>query len=350
MTLMTKATVTAREVAERAGVSVPSAIQVLGSRGHLYRPETRERILAAARELGYQPNGSAKAMRAGKFDCVALVMARTARPSIIPAGFLDRLQTTLEENSKHLALANIDIDSDDRPPATAPKVLRERLVDGFVLYVNWAGRVMKQIEDLSAPAVWANHAREFNAVYSDEFAAAVDATRLLVNLGHRRIAFVRPHDWSDREVVDREAGYRHAIAEAGLQPRIHLQHYTPWDLARVVDRWEHARSHIGEWLQGADRPTAVLAALSGDAIRVQAVAMQAGLQLGTELSLLGFGDFVINAGGLPISTMYLGTSQMGIDAAEMLLARIKSPASRLPSKVHQYRFVPGATTGAPSKP
>src|SRR4051794_38416822 len=74
--------VTVKDVAEYTGLSVPTVVQVLGSRAHLFRPETRERVLKAAEKLGYRPNSSAKAMRKGRFGAIGLLTSANANAGV----------------------------------------------------------------------------------------------------------------------------------------------------------------------------------------------------------------------------------------------------------------------------
>src|SRR6185369_16509410 len=76
--------VTIKEIAERSGLSIPTVSQVLNNKGHRYRSETCNRVLKAVRELGYRPNSSARAMRMGRFNCVALLLSTESYRSFLP--------------------------------------------------------------------------------------------------------------------------------------------------------------------------------------------------------------------------------------------------------------------------
>ena len=56
-----------KRIAEMTGLSVPTVVQVLGSRGHRYRQQTRERVQEAAAQIGYRPNAASKALHQGRF-------------------------------------------------------------------------------------------------------------------------------------------------------------------------------------------------------------------------------------------------------------------------------------------
>src|SRR4051812_17594670 len=105
-------TVTIKEIAERTGLSVPTVGHVLGRGGGRYSAETRRRVMEAAREMGYRPNLSARAMRRGRTGSAALILSRTREltHSHIPLGLLDGLESELAENDMYLAVSRLSDD------------------------------------------------------------------------------------------------------------------------------------------------------------------------------------------------------------------------------------------------
>src|SRR4051794_17942945 len=113
-----------KEIAQLTGLSVPTVGNVLGRSGARYSEDTRRRVLEAARELGYRPNSSARAMRQGRFGCAALILTRSRQQthSYIPNRLLDGIDDELALHDMHLTVSRL---TDEELSAVdfVPKVL-----------------------------------------------------------------------------------------------------------------------------------------------------------------------------------------------------------------------------------
>lgn len=97
--------VTVKDIAKKTGYSVATVIHVLGTRAHLYRKETCEKIAEAAREMGYRPNSAARAMRAGSFGTVAFISSIRSSFAHVPLDYLRYVEIALQERDLHLSSA-----------------------------------------------------------------------------------------------------------------------------------------------------------------------------------------------------------------------------------------------------
>jgi LacI family transcriptional regulator len=177
-------------------------------------------------------------------------------------------------------------------------------------------------------------------VESDSFGGARNATAFLIGLGHRRIAYVagRPDLRSSNL---RDAGYRRALAEAGI----------PFDPSLVaVGRYEHdtVREVAHPLLSRPDRPTAVFAANDISAIAVMEVAAELGLDVPRDLSVIGFDDVPeASQASPPLTTVRQPMQSLGAAAADLLIALMGGES---PERIHlrlPTRLVRRATTAAP---
>jgi LacI family transcriptional regulator len=178
-------------------------------------------------------------------------------------------------------------------------------------------------------------------VESDNFAGALQATNHLIELGHRRIAFVagRP---DLRSSIRRSDGYRRALADAGI----------PFDPSLVgVGRYLRESTHepAVALLSRRDRPTAIFAANDLSAIAIIEVAASLGLSVPGDLSVIGFDD-VPEASRLnpPLTTIRQPMQRLGAAAAGLLVSlmngeRPEETHLRLPT-----RLVRRTTTAPPS--
>jgi LacI family transcriptional regulator len=348
-----------KEIARVTGLSVPTVGNVLGRSGARYSAETRRKVLEAARQLGYKPNSSARAMRQGRSGCAALILSRShpASHSHVPVGLLDGIDDELALHNIHLTISRLsdeELTSDD----VMPKVLREYLADGMI--VNYTHEIPPAMLELihahHTPAVWLNAKLPEDCVYPDDFAAARDATAKLIALGHRRIAYVQfIGPWIDGatfeqtlarmhySVADRRDGYLAAMREAGLGPQLaHLDRFVPHP-----QQWAAAERLLSS---PADRPTALLLYSDMDLSLVMSVAAAVGLSVPGDLSVLAFYPEEPWVAGKRVSVVPVPTRELGRRAVRMLLQKVQAPDAPCPAEAVSYAARLGETVVPPPPP
>jgi LacI family transcriptional regulator len=331
--------VTISQLAERTGLSpitVSRALRGVGRMGD----DTRKRIVHEATKMGYRPNSSARAMRTGRFGCVGALLSTRESASVMPAPLLRGIDDALAERNVHLTLSHLP---DDKllDAGYIPKILTDWMVDG--LLVNYTHYIPRQMIDLieenEIPSIWLNTKQDGNCVYPDDHAAALDVTRHLLELGHRRIAYADYYNFGTEEShysnSDRYAGYAAAMQAAGLAPRRlgDVQH---------ADRVPYTR----QWLSAVDRPTAVVAyspMMTGHAILYAAATV--GLNVPADLSLVTFNDVATYEFDVKVATALLPEAQLGREAVAMLFEKIELPRKRLRPRVIPFTFDPGHSCG-----
>jgi LacI family transcriptional regulator len=168
-------------------------------------------------------------------------------------------------------------------------------------------------------------------------------TEHLLELGHRRIAFVGGRADLESSRL-REQGFREAMAAAGV----------PVDevLVRAGDyRKEPTREPVHDLLTLADRPTAVFAANDLSAIATIEVARELGLRVPDDVSVIGFDDIPESAQTEPpLTTVHQPIQQMGAEAIGLLTAlldgdEVPEPHVRLPTSLVRR----GSTAPAPAR-
>lgn len=311
--------VTIRQIAEESGLSLQTVSQILNDRGGMYKEDTRERVLSIARELGYRPNSSARAMRSGRFGAVSLLLSQDGARSLLPAGLLDGILDGVSEANLSLTIARLPEETLVNTEAL-PRVLRELSVDGLLIkYDSAIPEPMRAfIAGSGFPAIWINSKQPADCIYPDDYDAARRATEHLIAQGHERIAHVdwlRPDHYS-RE--DRMGGYLDAMAQAG-KPSCVLQEWPDLTDAASI------RRSCG-WLLEADRPTGVLTYSGEVAVALYHIATVLGLSVPGDLSLLTFTDSASNPIGPPFATLRLPQREIGKEAVQMLIEKIEMPS------------------------
>jgi len=209
--------VTMRQVADAAGVSIATVSHVVNDKkGARIGPGARQRVLEAVRELGYRPNALAKNLSSGSSNFIGLVADAIATTPF--AGQI--IHGAQDEAWKHgyvLLVANTE--GDLAAEEAAISMMLEHKVRG-ILYSTWYHR--------SVVAPKALHETEYvlvdcfdektpaPAVVPDERQGGRTATRLLLDAGHTRIAFVNTTTPSPAQ-SGRLQGYRQALHDAGVE-------------------------------------------------------------------------------------------------------------------------------------
>ncbi len=328
----------AQDIAQRAGVSLPTVRQILSGRGDRYRRETRERVQALALELGYRPHAGALAISTGRFGCLAMVTSVVSSRSVWAGALWEGMQRRLLRDDYHLAVTCLPDDILGTTNAS-PKLLREQMADA--LLINYAYDVPLGLEAAIAqhhiPAVWINRRMPMNAVYPDDFGAGHAATVALLRVGHTKIVYCSAHTDAHSSDPQRAAGYAAAMQSAGLTPR---------ELRNAHGRTAWT-AQVQALVTERNRPTAVVGYSPHTLYPLVVAAAQHGLEVPRDLSLATFSDFTANDAGPEISTWiipFLGVGEAAADLALELVAHGQAQESRSISVIE----VTGSTIVAPA--
>lgn len=328
---------TITEVAQLAGVSPPTVSRVLNGNGYV-KEETRIRVEAAIESLDYRPSAPARSLRTGRNSALACVVPFVAHPSAVDhvRGVVEGLHGT----NTPLSLYDVETVDDlashvSHLHSVAPAgliVVALRLSDADLVQFA-AKQVPVVLIDAAHPAV--------SSVTLDEHAGAALATKHLLELGHRRVAFVG----DDEENVfgftssrERRLGLELALAEAGLE----------LDPA-LVRRGPHSRavaaSQTGEILAMDAPPTAILAASDTQALGALDAVRAAGLVPGRDVSVVGFDNIEV-AADLELTTVDGQLRQAGVVAAEILRSQIANPDQPPRAEVLEASLIVRSSTGS----
>ncbi|MET0260691.1 MAG: LacI family DNA-binding transcriptional regulator [Gaiellaceae bacterium] len=321
-----------RDVAERAGVSVGSASQAFG-RPELVSDDVRERVLAAAHELGYPgPDPAARRLRTGRAGAIGLIFSeRLAYQFTDPASppFLRGVSLAIQQAPTGLLLI-----PDSRQRDEATRLVREAVVDGFIVYsVPQNDPRVEAALARRLPVVTVDQPRgaETPFVGIDDRAAARSAAEHLRGLGHERVAVLsfvttlEPGSTLQLDItVERLAGYEDGLGDA-------------WDPALVrtcrPNAPEPARAATLELLREPSPPTAILAMSDILAFGALEAAGEHGVPVPSKLSVVGFDDTPGAAHATPpLTTVAQPHEEKGRLAAEQLIDAIERGGTREPSR------------------
>jgi len=343
--------VTASQIAKELGLAQSTVSHILNGRGDELgiKAETQLRVREAARDMGYLPNVSARAMRSGRFGSAALI--QSVNRVYVPASLL--LGLTEELNRRHMRLLVAETaDAEIGEAFYLPNVLRELSVDGLLINVllDLPQEMLDRVHALRVPAVWINTDEPADCVFPDDFNGARLATEHLLGFGHRRIAFIRarPRPHNDKEhysVALRRSGYEHSMKAAGLAPQVLEIAPAPiWEKGLMDD---NRIADVVQILKSSARPTALIAYEKDTALPVLLAAFQMKLKVPGDLSLIMFHHDFDWTVGVSITTVIHNMQRVGVEAAAMLDEKINTPEHSLPPRAVPSFLFDGATCGPP---
>jgi LacI family transcriptional regulator len=275
---------TIRDVALRAGVSVASASNVVNGN----RPvgaESRRRVLEAIEALGYRANRVASALRSKSTQLVGMVVPDIT--NVFFASLVHGVEILAERDGYDLLL----VSSSEDPEIERRRIeaLVGRRIDGLIVVPanddSMGALAAAERAPRLPPTVLldrAGGAPGFDTVAADCETGGYAATRHLIGLGHRDIALLT-HSNHLQNFLQRIAGYRRALAEAGLGERERIV-FGGHDL-------DSLRGAIELELHRADPPTAIFAVTNICALAAIKASRGLSLDIPADVSIVGFDDF-----------------------------------------------------------
>ena len=305
-----------RDVAAAAGVSPTTVSQALnGARPVSQR--TRQRVIAAAVELGYAPDPSARGLRMQRTGLIGLVGDR-----VVTTPYAGRMVLSAADalDAEGLALVAVDSLGDPERELRLIATLRQRKVEG-ILFARMFHQLVPAPPLAGTPVVVVNASTEapgVPAIAPDEEAVATLAVEHLLSRQHRRIAFAQTVDVTPAS-TGREAGVRRALAAAGISGEPVIE--------RSASSAAGGRASGRALLDRGDRPSAVFCFNDEIAMGVYQSAAALGLRVPEDVSVVGVDDLLLVADALDpgLTTVALPHEEMGRWAAEQLVARIADP-------------------------
>lgn len=331
------------DVAASAGVGVGTVSRVLNGSPHV-RIATRQRVLDAIERTSYRPSRLAAGLSRGTPGSVAILVPFLTRPSVVArlAGVIEVLDAegydTIVFNAETPAQRDHHaLRLTARHGAAGVIVISLRLSKGQIAALAEAG-VPVVLVDTSAPGL---PRTIVNDVRGGEM-----ATRHLLGLGHRRIAFVGDPPASEfgfRSTADRITGYRRALAAAGIPADTALIRSGPHSAAA-------AAALTADLLRSPEPPTAIFANCDTQALGVLSAADAAGVPVPGGLSVIGFDD-IETAVHLDLSTIRQPLRESGARGAARLSRLLRGDTIRPLREVLPLEVVArGSTAAAGSGP
>jgi DNA-binding LacI/PurR family transcriptional regulator len=320
--------VTLTDIAASTGVAAMTVSRVVNGTGYVSE-ETREKVLAAVEKLNYRRNGLARGLRRRPTETVGLVLGDLANP--YSAVLAMAVRQTLRSRGYNLFISISEFGAEEDIDAIGSLV--DHNVDGVIVATRSTvegDKRLRQIADGGLPVVIIG--REFkhesvDSVSVDNLTGGFEATRHLIDLGHKRIAFIGA-DLKYKSSLKRLQGYLKALETHGIDVDERLLTGRKDTVPGVPG---YSTEEIG--YEGMKRllslpkpPTAVFARNDFTAIGAMTAIKEAGLSIPADIAIVGFDDIpMATHTSPPLTTVRQPVRSQGQLSAEMLLKRISDP-------------------------
>jgi LacI family transcriptional regulator len=336
--------VSIKEVARRAGVSLGTVSNVLNNPA-VVQAATRERVEQAIAELGYVRNESARQLRAGRSRTIAYVVLDASNPFFTDVARGAQRAAEAEALGLYICNSNADADTEHR----YLELLVEQRVRGLLVTpVDPHAKQLAQVAKRGVAIVMVDRSTD-NAMCSvsvDDVAGGSLAVAHLLDLGHRRIAFVGGPAGLP-QIVDRLEGARKALRNGGLDETT---------LAVVpVNSMNAAQGRIaGEQvaaMPAEDRPTAVFCANDLLALGFLQEMTRRGVKVPQDIALIGYDDIEFaETAAVPLTSIRQPREELGRMAAELLMDEANPGHHHRQVQFQAELVVRASTTGFDREP
>jgi LacI family transcriptional regulator len=311
-----------KHIAQELGVSIVTVSKVMRDHSDI-GPETRNRVLAKAKELNYRPNLTARSLVTGQSSQVGIIVPTLLHPFF--AEVLEALATTMKQGG-YAVIISSSMEDPAMEEAAIEQLLAHRLDGLIVASCASSPAKFQQLKEQGIPFVLIDRffpGFKANFVGVDDLAVGRIATEHLISMGCKRIAHIRGLEFTTG--VGRFEGYRLALQDAGFKFNPAL--VSPYMTADGRD-WERSFDAMRGLLQGKP-PDGVFCYNDPIAIAAMEVVHQAGLRIPQDIAFIGCDNLHYDDSlKAPLSSVDHHSAQIGVRAATTLLRLLKDKTAK----------------------
>lgn len=332
--------VTIKDVAKLAGVSISTVSRVLNNSKPVSE-EIREKVEKVIKETGYVPNPVARSLVMKKSRIIGVIVPNISNEKI--GEYLNGIEEVGRMYEYDLLLCNSYGEVEEEKKYI--ELLRSKQVAG-IIFISWKlhGTIVNLLEESKIPTVFiSKNVDEFSEVCSvgvDHYGAAYDMTKYLMELGHRKIAFLRTSIEDNIKDSTIFKGYAKAHEDIGAEP----------DMSYVLQgdsSGESGYQLTTQLLENCkERPTAIFAASDEAAAGAVSAVIDKGFRVPEDISIAGYSDTAIASLIRPaLTTVHQPLYDIGAVSIRSLVKLIEG-AEEMEKKIHlPYSIVERYTTG-----
>lgn len=317
---MSGSRITSRDVAKLAGVSRTTVSFVLNNVTDVQiSDETRQRVLAAAQQLGYEPDAAAQALASRRSQSIGLVIVRSPYQISTDAFLTQMLNGLVAAVQANRLRMLVDIVEQEHQARAYLNLVRANRIDGLILAGPRVDDVaLQDLVEEHFPTVLIGELPgiSFPSVDVDNRAAARQAVAHLLSLGYSRIGCITNAPRMYGAPVERLRGYQDALEAAGLPYDEALVGYGDFDPASGYRQMKH--------LLDLDPPLrAVFVASDVVALGAMSAIHECGLRIPQDVAVVGYDDIPLDPYlHPPLTSVHLPAFDLGYQCVEMLVRLI----------------------------
>lgn len=301
------------DVAREAGVSATTVSKIINNTGRI-SDKTKKKVLKIMKELNFQPNVLASAMKGKSTYSIAFLIPDVENP--IYAKYLKHI----ENHGQELGYSIVMCSTENNPDKEARHIalMRQKRVDGFIIASKFSNvTLLEELIDEGFPvSLFAHERSEFSidSVTGDDYVGGYLATKHLLSLGHKKIAIIAEESFSGRERI---SGYRQALIDEGVELDETL-------IQIGASSIESAKTLAGELLDRNKRPTAIFGYNDLTAIGAMMAAKERSIPIPDELSVIGYDNTSLcTIVEPPLSTIDMPVEELGRKVIDLLVGKIE---------------------------
>ncbi|WIM38041.1 LacI family DNA-binding transcriptional regulator [Paenibacillus sp. PK4536] len=323
--------VTIKDVAKRAGVSPSTVSRVLSNHPRISHA-TSEKVREIMEEMGYHPNMMAKSLVSKTTKSLGVILPKPAEELFLNTFFMELIRgiVTQANRSGYDVVLTSGASEKEEVDAVSRLVFGGRIDGAILLYSRQNDPVVDFLSDKEFPTVLIGRSEQHANVLSvdtNNIEAAADATRHLIQLGHRRIGFVS----GPSELVvslDRMSGYRQALQEVGLPLR------DDW-IVEGEFLQESGYRAMSFFMNLPERPTALVVVDDIVSFGILRGLHELGYKVPDDISIVSFNNIALaELSTPPLSSIDIGIYHLGYTASQALIQAIRGDDHALLSQRH----------------
>ncbi len=308
-----------KEVARRAGVSIATVSRVINNTAPV-SPKLRKKVEDIIEETGYRPNALAKELQSNKTNTIGVLISVEVLDLTSLGSTINAITDVLRKKGYNLMLANSRFDQKEELDYF--KVFQEKRVDGILYFaVSFTDDHYIMLKKYPIPIVMIgqeNDRLNLPCILQDNYNAAMDATKYLIEMGHVDIGYIGLPEYDAAAGLERRRGFEAAMKASNLT-------INPDFLDEGDFSIESGYNSMKRIIKRTDRRlTAIFAATDFMALGAIHYLHEIGLTVPDHISIIGFDDVDVAAYiNPPLTTIHSDNDTVGRQAAELLLQIIE---------------------------
>ncbi|ATO37190.1 LacI family DNA-binding transcriptional regulator [Geobacillus thermodenitrificans] len=327
---------TIKDVAKKANVSIATVSRVLNGQGG-YSIKTKEKVLSAIKELGYQPNALARGLINKRTKTIAILFPEVS--SMFSAKILRGVENVVHEQGASVIVCNTA--SNGIRTMKYLQLLHEKRIEGII----FVSEVLKEeyyeaVSSMNIPIVLAateTYRYQLPYVKVNDRHAAYTAVEYLINKGHQKIGMISGNKYDPIAGHPRIEGYKEALR----------RNYITVNEKYIVDAkgfgFKDGFENLPRLLEAAPDITAVFAASDEMAVGVISAAYRLGIRIPDDLSVIGYDNLPLGEMSIPpLTTVAQPLEEIGEMAANMLFTMIET-GETMESRIMPHKIIERAS-------